>query len=232
MAEHVTHPYGKNAAPQDKYRAWCGTLNNYTEEERQDILSFPMARYVLIGKEVGESCRTPHLQIYLYCNGRIRFSTLKTLSPRAHWFCCRGDNESNIEYCKKDGDYEERGDPPTTAAHIKGMLDMMDLLGATTTGFDDTQLRFLRYVYMDMVELGQQFGWNHLEGEDSSSEEDDSDNMSVDTNPAPYKRPRCDGPEEGDQPPELRPGGRHNPIVIEEEELEDVRRRLDFDDLI
>lgn len=88
-------------------RNYCFTLNNYNEEEYHTLLS--MGTYCIIGREVGES-GTPHLQGYIEFKSVTRFDTLKNRSPRAHWEARRGTQEQAVEYCKKDGTYEERGE--------------------------------------------------------------------------------------------------------------------------
>lgn len=85
------------------------THNNYQNTDLEDHIP---CQYIIYGKEVGES-GTPHLQ------GFIRFSTQRTLSsvikkmPGCHLEIARSASHA-IEYCKKDGDFTERGDPPKT----------------------------------------------------------------------------------------------------------------------
>ena len=89
---------------------WCFTVNNYNDEEYEALLG-THCRYVIIGKEVGES-GTPHLQ------GFIQFESLKTLSAcrkinyRAHWEMTKGTIDQNVQYCSKEGHFEERGIKP------------------------------------------------------------------------------------------------------------------------
>ena len=88
-------------------RSFTFTMNNYPDTTLVDTID---CRYIVYGKEVGES-GTPHLQ------GTIIFSSARTLSsvikklPGCHVEVCRSV-EASIEYCKKDGDVTERGDPP------------------------------------------------------------------------------------------------------------------------
>lgn len=69
--------------------------------------------YHVFGYERGEQ-GTPHLQ------GYIRFQTMKSLKQvkkvfeRAHWEARQGPLNKAIEYCKKDGDFEEFGVKPAT----------------------------------------------------------------------------------------------------------------------
>lgn len=94
-------------------RAWCFTLNNYTEDDVL-LLEQPsdLVRYLVCGREVGES-GTPHLQGYIVFHKPQRMAALKKMLPRAHIERARGDHEANYTYCSKDGDYFEVGDRPS-----------------------------------------------------------------------------------------------------------------------
>lgn len=86
-------------------KRWCFTLNNYTVEQKEQLsLQFAKANCkFVIGEEVGEG-GTPHLQGYIECDRRIRpIETFKT--TQVHWEKCRGDRDSNIKYCTKDGKF-------------------------------------------------------------------------------------------------------------------------------
>lgn len=91
----------------NRVRRYCFTLNNPEVPLAQIILNiskhYPNMKYC-IGNEVGES-GTPHFQGYLSFKNPIRFNTLKEYLPKAHIEQCKGNEKSNIEYCKKDGDY-------------------------------------------------------------------------------------------------------------------------------
>lgn len=88
-------------------RNWCFTLNNYTDAEYETIINLS-CKYVIVGKEVGEK-GTPHLQGYIEFNAGKRLTTMKKLIPRAHFEIRRGTAEQAATYCKKDGNYTERG---------------------------------------------------------------------------------------------------------------------------
>jgi len=97
-----------------KSRGFVFTLNNYTEDEYLQVKSIP-CRFMVVGREVGES-GTPHLQGFVYFeNGRSELS-IRGLLPRAHVECQKGSNKSAIEYCKKEGDFIEIGNPPKDGA--------------------------------------------------------------------------------------------------------------------
>lgn len=88
---------------------WCFTLNNWTEEQLEEILNLDL-EYLVVGKEVGEN-GTPHLQGYfaLKKKGRV-LKLLKKSKP--HYEIMRGTPEQASAYCKKDGDFIERGEVP------------------------------------------------------------------------------------------------------------------------
>jgi len=90
-----------------KFRNYVFTQNNYPNTELVDGLS---CRYIVYGKEVGES-GTPHLQ------GFVSFPCPRSLSgvikslPGCHVEVCR-NVPAAIEYCKKDGEWVDRGVAP------------------------------------------------------------------------------------------------------------------------
>lgn len=82
-------------------RAWCYTVNNWTEEE-YEILKETDSIYHIIGKEIGEKCKTPHLQGYIYLKGRGKRETgMKKICPRGIWIICNGTPKENYTYCSK-----------------------------------------------------------------------------------------------------------------------------------
>lgn len=99
-------------------RRWCGTWNNYTKENYEDMKKdFLDKNYgFTIGEEVGTS-GTPHLQIYFEATGAVRFSTLKKAYPAVHWEKARGTKKQNLTYCTKEG-----------KATVSGMEDLNEVL--------------------------------------------------------------------------------------------------------
>ena len=93
-------------------RAYCFTLNNWTVEQQAKLDEFD-CRYMLYGKEVGES-GTPHLQGYLYLVNAKSLTALKKKIgiKELHLEVARGSPSDNRAYCTKGGDFVERGDIP------------------------------------------------------------------------------------------------------------------------
>lgn len=111
---------------------WCFTINNYTEEEYQDLLNGDY-NYIIIGKEIGKE-GTPHLQGYLQLPKKKKISGMKKINNRAHWEISRGSPEDNKKYCSEEGNFEERG---TMGKPGKKKMDMTKAVfqiidGATT----------------------------------------------------------------------------------------------------
>lgn len=91
-------------------RSWVFTLNNYTDEHVKQVESLDTL-YTVYGKEVGAS-GTPHLQGFMYYKNQRTLSSIKKKLPTAHLEKMKGTHEQAIEYCKKDGDFVEIGQPP------------------------------------------------------------------------------------------------------------------------
>jgi len=90
-------------------RGWCLTLNNYTQLEYNKLLNNSTSQYVICGKEIGER-GTPHIQGYIhFSNEKPRSSVKKIVGERCHLEARMGTIHEAIEYCKKEGDWEERG---------------------------------------------------------------------------------------------------------------------------
>lgn len=85
-------------------KSFCWTLNNYTEEEivKINIMADEKANYVVYGKELGEVCKTEHLQGYIEFIKKINFNTVRNMFfNRAHIELRKGPQEDAINYCKK-----------------------------------------------------------------------------------------------------------------------------------
>lgn len=85
------------------------TYNNYPNTSLIDELD---CRYVIYGKEVGES-GTPHLQGFVVFPTQRSIKSVIDKLPGCHIEIARSAPAS-IEYCKKDGDFTERGNPPVS----------------------------------------------------------------------------------------------------------------------
>jgi len=91
-------------------RSWCFTLNNYTADEEAYLQSLDV-KYLVYGREVAPTTGTKHLQGFVILKNSLRHSTIRKLLPRCHVEPKKASNEQAAEYCKKDGDFVEVGDP-------------------------------------------------------------------------------------------------------------------------
>lgn len=98
-----------------RFRNWCFTLNNYTEEDESFIRHLEynkQVKYLIVGKEKGEQ-GTPHLQGFIVYHNVKKFNEVKKfLGERYHIEQCQGSIEQNIAYCSKDDEYIELGERP------------------------------------------------------------------------------------------------------------------------
>lgn len=103
-------------------RGYCITVNNPSDEEYDDLLSWVRSgvsctpveiTYAIVGKEVGVE-GTPHIQGYLYFKNAKTWSAVKKYPPlrRAHLEVAKGDPTSNQKYCSKEGNFVEEGSLP------------------------------------------------------------------------------------------------------------------------
>lgn len=88
---------------------WCFTLNNYTSDEVKDLKGLK-CRYIVLGFEKGEKNGTEHIQGFIQFEKKVRLTKVKKINKRIHWEIMKSNVESAINYCKKDGVFEERGE--------------------------------------------------------------------------------------------------------------------------
>lgn len=101
-------------------RGWCWTINNPNGWDDANIEQLvESAAYVIYGRENGTEEGTPHYQGYCYFSSLKSFQQVKELIPRAHLERQRGSISQAIDYCKKDGDFQEFGEKPRGGAEQK-----------------------------------------------------------------------------------------------------------------
>lgn len=113
---------------------WVYTLNNYTDDEvsnLQDHFSDTNEfNYAIFGYETGER-GTKHLQGYFVLRKGTGLGAIKELGKvfaRMHLEIRRGTEPQAITYCKKDGKYEEFGQPSVTSNNDKiGKLELREM---------------------------------------------------------------------------------------------------------
>lgn len=129
---------------------WAFTLNNYSEEDEDKLLSSTNSAgvgYIVFGKEVGSS-GTPHLQGHVYFSQKKRLSQILKLLPQAHYSVARNVSKS-IEYAKKEGSYRESGTPPDVLSQSGKRTDLDEFKAAVKGGMVDS--KELRETYSEIV---------------------------------------------------------------------------------
>lgn len=69
--------------PKDSSRAWCFTINNFTEADQQQVDALKYV-YLVYSYEEGEETHTKHIQGYVYFKDAKTMSATKKLLKRAH----------------------------------------------------------------------------------------------------------------------------------------------------
>lgn len=127
----------KSPVTSDPQRAWAATWYLWKSDEefnvmwaRDPITGLPKAvndspafkrfwnnssiTYLIAGKEKCPTTGRLHLQIAFYVKGKLRFSTLQKIMPGARLAPCRKPLQANINYCRKEKDFAEKGVRPLT----------------------------------------------------------------------------------------------------------------------
>ncbi len=92
-------------------RGWCFTLNNYNDDDLARLGDVECVYYIH-GRERGDS-GTPHLQGYIHFRDAKTLSSVKRLlGERAHLEPRRGSVRQAVDYCRKEGVCDERGECP------------------------------------------------------------------------------------------------------------------------
>ena len=104
--------------PAPRYRAYCFTINNFTEEEYEHLKTVPCV-YACFQCEVAPETLTPHIQGYIYFKNMQTLAAVKAaVNARAHFEPSAGTPQQNRIYCSKEGGtrFYEMGTIPTKGA--------------------------------------------------------------------------------------------------------------------
>lgn len=105
------------AGPRVKSRAWCFTINNYTDADvhrfRDNFDSPGKIRYMVLGYETAPETGTKHIQGYMYLDNPRYGNVLRhQFGGLGHWEASKGSPTQNKTYCTKGGDFLELGELP------------------------------------------------------------------------------------------------------------------------
>lgn len=98
--------------PNSQNRKWLLTINNpkekeMTHEQIKIILSkFKAVKYWCMCDEIGGKQNIYHTHLFIKGDTPIKFNTVKNKFPTAHIDYCRGTNQENRDYIRKEGKYK------------------------------------------------------------------------------------------------------------------------------
>lgn len=105
------------------------TINNYTtHDERYISNSYKdgVSSYYIYGKEIGDQ-GTPHLQGFIQFTKATSLGMAKHYLPRAHLEPRKGSVKEAIQYCQKEGDFVEIGEP-TRQGYRSDLTEVTNLI--------------------------------------------------------------------------------------------------------
>lgn len=95
-------------------RRYCFTSFNALDKDSYIVLEkHPHFRYCVVGSEICPTTKKPHIQGYVAFTQPVDIETVRKIlpDPQTRIFVCKGNEASNMKYCKEDGDYKEYGTP-------------------------------------------------------------------------------------------------------------------------
>lgn len=111
---------------------YCFTVNNYTDEDIQKLKKMTFV-YLVIGFEIGDK-KTPHIQGFIHYKNPRDFNSVRK-DMKWHIEKCKGTAQQNIDYCKKDGVFEEYGIAPINKGKRNDLNDIKArILGGENIG--------------------------------------------------------------------------------------------------
>ena len=130
-----------------KFRNFTITQNNYPDTKLLDEVS---CKYIIYGKEIAES-GTPHLQGFIsFHNPRAIGGVIKEL-PGCHIEVAKTIHPA-IEYCKKEGDFTERGVLPMTQKEKGGSNQWAQIYKASEQGDLDAIDPEIKFKYAKTID--------------------------------------------------------------------------------
>lgn len=108
-------------------RRWCFTINNPTIEHERRLQSLECV-YLVWGRERAPTTGTRHLQGFVIFGTPYRRRRVVELIGPGHYEPTRAPSEAAAQYCKKDGDFEERGTFPSRSGRRSDLLSTLDWL--------------------------------------------------------------------------------------------------------
>ena len=151
----------------ERSKRWFITLNNYSNDDVEIIRSTmfkSLCKYYIFGFEHAPKTGTKHIHLYLRLNKNMYKNSFKKIFPSAHIEVAKGDEVDCVEYCSKEGEYEEFGTRLkktdsyiSKVEKVKNMLD--DLMHLKKDEFD------AKYTYESFHHRNKLILWKYDHGE-------------------------------------------------------------------
>lgn len=116
------------------------TVPNWTEDDRDRLIRLIQADemlYLILGKETAAT-GMKHLQGCFMWSGKASLAEIRAKCGKGHITRCKKALTVNIIYCKKDGDFQEWGDPPAKKpdGRKEHLLKLKELIDEGTSMVD------------------------------------------------------------------------------------------------
>lgn len=106
-------------------RNWCFT--SFEAEPPQFDVTM---KYMIVGKEVCPDTSREHWQGFVIFKNPKLFGGLKRVQPTWHWEAAKGSIDDNVNYCSKDGNFEEHGERPAGSGHRSDLDAITDMIAS------------------------------------------------------------------------------------------------------
>lgn len=133
-----------------KYRGWCFTINNFSQEEKNKISELIASNLIQYGiaetEHEGEGEGTPHIQGYIYFKAPQTFTRIKLIiGERAHIEPAKGNPTQNYEYCSKENTVFAMKDLPTKGVVVSFLEQLKDIDDLSYEEFERKYPKFFFY---------------------------------------------------------------------------------------
>lgn len=93
------------------------------EQDPADLFDSTTMQYIVSGKEIAPTTGAPHYQGFVQLKKKARLTALKRhFGDHIRFAEMKGTSEQAAEYCKKDGEFQERGDLIKCAPNVMTRL--------------------------------------------------------------------------------------------------------------
>lgn len=124
-------------------RNWCATF--YSQEELEIAKSLDIRKYLIWGDEICPKTGNLHYQAYIELNDKVRIAALKKKGLKTtHFEARQGTQQQAIDYCKKDGKWQEIGTVKTDQGKRNDILQVKEMIdkGETMEAIADAHFGF------------------------------------------------------------------------------------------